>query len=83
MIFDGIQCYHDRLRSGQQTVRDEVLACLERIHRYESYGAFLEVYAEEALAKADALDAQGFGGFLDIAARLIHRLADERCFNVF
>ncbi|MFN9961049.1 MAG: amidase family protein, partial [bacterium] len=41
-----------------------MLACLERIHRYESYGAFLEVYAEEALAKADALDAQGFGGDL-------------------
>ena len=81
MIFDGIQCYHDRLRSGQQTVRDEVLACLERIHRYESYGAFLEVYAEEALAKADALDAQGFGGDLAPLTGVVVGVKDNICYK--
>ena len=81
MIFDGIQCYHDRLRSGQQTVRDEVLACLERIRRYESYVAFLEVYAEEALAKADALDAQGFGGDLAPLTGVVVGIKDNICYK--
>jgi len=81
LIFDGIQCYHDRLRSGLQTVRAEVLACLERIHRYESYGAFLEVYAEEALAKADALDAQGFGGDLASLTGVVVGVKDNICYK--
>ncbi|MFM7497480.1 MAG: Asp-tRNA(Asn)/Glu-tRNA(Gln) amidotransferase subunit GatA [Bacteroidota bacterium] len=79
MVFEGIQCYHNRLRSGHHTVRNEVLSCLERIRKHETYAAFLEVYAEEALNKADALDAQGYQGNLAPLTGVVIGVKDNIC----
>jgi len=56
-----------------------VLACLDRIRKHESEGAFLEVYTEEALAKADALDARGFGGDLAPLTGVVVGVKDNIC----
>ncbi|MEY3157817.1 MAG: Asp-tRNA(Asn)/Glu-tRNA(Gln) amidotransferase subunit GatA [Bacteroidota bacterium] len=56
-----------------------MLACLDRIRKHESEGAFLEVYTEEALAKADALDARGFGGDLAPLTGVVVGVKDNIC----
>ncbi|MFM7747124.1 MAG: hypothetical protein ACKO7X_04315, partial [Bacteroidota bacterium] len=56
LAFERISVYHDRLRLGQTTVKDEVLRCLESARSQAHLNAFLELYAEEALERAEALD---------------------------
>ena len=56
-----------------------MLACLDRIRKHESEGAFLEVYTEEALAKADALDARGFGHDLAPLTGVVVGVKDNIC----
>lgn len=56
-----------------------MLDCLDRIRKHESAGAFLEVYTEEALAKADALDARGFGGDLAPLTGVVVGVKDNIC----
>jgi aspartyl-tRNA(Asn)/glutamyl-tRNA(Gln) amidotransferase subunit A len=56
-LFSNIQTYHQQLLAGNTTCVAVVKHYLEQINRYKHLNAFTEVYAEEALEKAAALDA--------------------------
>jgi len=53
----SIARYHELLRRGETTCRDTVSAFLDRIGLHQELNAFTEIYTEEALSAADALDA--------------------------
>ena len=55
-LFTTIQTYHQQLLTGNTTCVATVNHYLEQINRYKHLNAFTEVYAEEALEKASALD---------------------------
>ena len=57
-LFSNILTYHQQLLSGNTTCVSVVTHYLEQINRYKHLNAFTEVYAEEALEKAAALDAK-------------------------
>lgn len=52
----NISSYHDSLTTGTTTVRKTVEGFLTRITETANLNAFLEVFADEALAAADAVD---------------------------
>ncbi len=55
-MFTGISKYHEDLSSGHTTCVAAVNYFLERIQQHKKLNAFTEVYAEEVLQKAAALD---------------------------
>ena len=60
--FQGIEIYQQQLQQGEITCMDIVQEYLERIDANKHLNAFVEVYANEALAKAAALDASRVSG---------------------
>jgi aspartyl-tRNA(Asn)/glutamyl-tRNA(Gln) amidotransferase subunit A len=54
--FQSIYSYHNLLKNGQTTSVGAVRHYLEQINRNKRLNAWLEVYEEEALQKAEALD---------------------------
>jgi aspartyl-tRNA(Asn)/glutamyl-tRNA(Gln) amidotransferase subunit A len=54
--FSSIEQYHAQLKSGVVTCHQAVEYFLQRINSTKHLNAFIEVYAEEALLKADELD---------------------------
>ena len=54
--YESIHHYHSSLTSGSSTCEQAVLHYLEQIRSKERLNAFVQVYAEEALLKAKALD---------------------------
>jgi aspartyl-tRNA(Asn)/glutamyl-tRNA(Gln) amidotransferase subunit A len=62
--YQSIEEYHDRLKNGQTSCKQAVQNCLFLIDQYKELNAFIEVFAEEALKRADFLDAQEARGSL-------------------
>lgn len=56
--FSSIEEYHKELLHGQTSCRAAVQYFLDKISDAQHLNAFLEVYGEEALQRADQLDAQ-------------------------
>jgi aspartyl-tRNA(Asn)/glutamyl-tRNA(Gln) amidotransferase subunit A len=54
--FSSIEQYHAQLKKGNVTCKQAVEHFLQRINASKHLNAFIEVYAEEALLKAAALD---------------------------
>jgi aspartyl-tRNA(Asn)/glutamyl-tRNA(Gln) amidotransferase subunit A len=54
--FSSIEQYHAQLKKGNVTCEQAVEHFLQRINASKHLNAFIEVYAEEALSKAAALD---------------------------
>ena len=54
--FSSISQYHAQLKDGTATCRQAVEYFLQKINASKRLNAFIEVYAEEALKKADELD---------------------------
>ena len=63
-MFDSIEDYHAQLKAGHASCVQTVQHYLSAIDQKRHLNAFLEVYAEEALAKASVLDQQGIKGKL-------------------
>ncbi len=61
-LFTNINAYHQNLAAGKTTCIAAVQFYLEKIKANERLNAFTEVYAEEALAKAAALDGKRKNG---------------------
>ena len=57
-MFSTIATYHQQLLSGETTCVAMVNHYLEQIYKHQQLNAFVEVYAEEAIQKAIALDAK-------------------------
>lgn len=57
-MFSTIANYHQQLLSGETTCVAMVNYYLEQINQHQHLNAFVEVYAEEAIQKAAALDAK-------------------------
>jgi aspartyl-tRNA(Asn)/glutamyl-tRNA(Gln) amidotransferase subunit A len=60
--FSSIHEYHHALVSGTVSCREAVEYYLERIRRLSHLNAFIQVYAEEALASASRLDGERRAG---------------------
>lgn len=60
--YSTIKDYHIALQNGQTTCVEAVRSYIQAICDRPSLNAFLEVYAEEALQHAEALDAQRMAG---------------------
>jgi aspartyl-tRNA(Asn)/glutamyl-tRNA(Gln) amidotransferase subunit A len=60
--FTDIQTYHGHLKTGEATCAQAVQFYLDRIKSHQDLNAYLEVFAEEAIARADALDAERLDG---------------------
>lgn len=60
--FTTIERYHDYLRDTPDGCRQAVRHYLDRIEKYASLNAYLEVFGEEAEARAKALDAKRAAG---------------------
>ena len=67
-MFTTIEAYHKQLLSGSTTCFDTVKHFLEKINEHKHLNAFIEVFGEEALERAIALDsirqAEGITGKL-------------------
>ncbi|NDC73346.1 MAG: Asp-tRNA(Asn)/Glu-tRNA(Gln) amidotransferase subunit GatA, partial [Sphingobacteriia bacterium] len=81
MVFEGISTYHDQLVRGITTVRAEVLRCLERAHSQSHLNAFLELFDEEALERADALDLEVQAGTLRKLSGVVVGIKDNICYQ--
>ncbi|MGE5519251.1 MAG: Asp-tRNA(Asn)/Glu-tRNA(Gln) amidotransferase subunit GatA [Candidatus Dadabacteria bacterium] len=62
--FTSISEYHTQLKAGRTTCVEAVQYYISRIEENRHLNAFVEVYAEEALSKAAALDQQAVSGKL-------------------
>ncbi len=60
--FSTIKDYHRALQNGQTTCVEAVRCYLEAIHSQQRLNAYLEVYEEDALKQAAALDLQRTSG---------------------
>ncbi|ANH81623.1 glutaminyl-tRNA synthase (glutamine-hydrolyzing) subunit A [Niabella ginsenosidivorans] len=58
--FISISDYHERLKKGFTTCKATVAEYLEKIKTHQHLNAFIEIYEQEALARAQALDALPF-----------------------
>lgn len=81
MVFEGISAYHDRLSRGLTTVRDQVLLCLERAQTQAHLNAFLELYVDEALERADMLDQEIKSGRLKALSGVVVGIKDNICYK--
>ncbi len=60
--YTDIKTYHGQLKTGETTCAQAVQFYLEQIKNQQDLNAYLEIFAEEALAKANALDAERLAG---------------------
>lgn len=81
MVFEGISTYHDRLSRGLTSVRDQVLLCLERAQSQAYLNAFLELYVDEALERADMLDQEIQSGRLKALTGVVVGIKDNICYQ--
>ncbi len=60
--YTDIQTYHGQLKTGATTCAQAVQFYLEQIKNQQDLNAYLEIFADEALARANALDAERLAG---------------------
>ncbi|MFT4981566.1 MAG: aspartyl-tRNA(Asn)/glutamyl-tRNA(Gln) amidotransferase subunit A [Bacteroidia bacterium] len=78
---DNITSYHQALKENSTSVRKTVEGFLSRIEKTKDLNAFLAVYADEALERADTIDlklAQGTAGRL---AGVVVGIKDNICYE--
>ena len=77
----NIASYHQALKNGQTTVKQTVEEFLARIEKQKHLNAFLEVFSEEAIARAEEIDqkiGRGEGGRL---AGVVIGIKDNICYE--
>jgi len=60
--FTDIQTYHGQLKTGATSCAQAVQFYLEQIKSHQDLNAYLEIFADEAMATANVLDAQRLEG---------------------
>lgn len=81
MVFEGISAYHDKLARGLSSVREAVLCCLERANSQGHLNAFLELYTDEALARAEMLDQEIQSGKFRKLTGVVVGIKDNICYK--
>ncbi|HAP69711.1 MAG TPA: Asp-tRNA(Asn)/Glu-tRNA(Gln) amidotransferase GatCAB subunit A, partial [Flavobacteriales bacterium] len=76
-----ISSYHLALKEGSTTVRKTVEAFLSRISETKDLNAFLAVYADEALERADAIDNKIASGESGRLAGVVVGIKDNICYE--
>ena len=77
----NITSYHLALKEGSTTVRRTVEDFLSRISETKDLNAFLAVYAEEALERADAIDQKIASGSAGRLAGVVVGIKDNICYQ--
>jgi aspartyl-tRNA(Asn)/glutamyl-tRNA(Gln) amidotransferase subunit A len=77
----NIASYHLELKEGTTTVRKTVEAFLARISETKDLNAFLAVYADEALERADAIDKKLASGNAGRLAGVVVGIKDNICYE--
>lgn len=72
--------FRRELEAGQITVEQELRFFLERIERLSSLNAVVETYAEEALARARAIDVRRSTGSVGKLAGMVIGIKDNLCY---
>src|SRR6218665_2522871 len=81
-MFSTISDYHQQLQSGNTSCVEAVNHYLSRITEKQHLNAFVEVYGEEALAKAAELDAKrGSGAPLKKLHGVVIAIKDVICYK--
>lgn len=81
MVFEGISTYHDRLSRGFTTIKDEVSRCLAQAHSQGHLNAFMELYADEALERAEVLDQEVKSGAFRMLTGVVVGIKDNICYK--
>jgi aspartyl-tRNA(Asn)/glutamyl-tRNA(Gln) amidotransferase subunit A len=81
LVFEGISAYHEKLARGLSSVREEVLCCLERANSQRHLNAFLELYTDEALARAEMLDQEIQSGRFRKLTGVVVGIKDNICYK--
>ena len=76
--YQSIEEYQDQLRNGLTSCKQAVQHCLFLIDQFKELNAFIEVYAEEALQRAELLDSQPTKGKLH---GVVIGLKDNICYK--
>ena len=71
----------DEIKSGATSCHQVVASCLDNIEKHSHLNAFLEVYSEEALAKAREIDQKIADGTANRLAGLVIGLKDMLCYQ--
>ena len=77
----NIASYHLALKEGTTTVRKTVETFLARISETKDLNAFLAVYADEALERADAIDKKLSSGIAGRLAGVVVGIKDNICYE--
>ncbi|MBP9152472.1 MAG: Asp-tRNA(Asn)/Glu-tRNA(Gln) amidotransferase subunit GatA [Flavobacteriales bacterium] len=77
----NIASYHLALKEGTTTVRKTVEAFLARISETKDLNAYLAVYADEALERADAIDKKLASGNAGRLAGVVVGIKDNICYE--
>ncbi|MGB1317724.1 MAG: amidase, partial [Flavobacteriales bacterium] len=77
----NIASYHQALKEKATSVRKTVEAFLSRIEENKDLNAFLAVYADEALERADAVDAKLASGNAGRLAGVVVGIKDNICYQ--
>lgn len=76
-----IERYHRALKSGETTVEATVSDFLNAIDRQKHLNAFVEVYPDEAIARARHIDSEMASGTFGKLAGVVIGLKDNICFE--
>ncbi len=79
--FSSIEHYHAQLKNGLTTTEAAVRHFLLAIEQHARLNAFVEVYAEEALAQARRLDAAGHQAFTGKLHGVVVGIKDVLCYK--
>ena len=77
----NIASYSNDLRSGNTTVKTTVEMFLSRIEEHKHLNAYLEVFADEALARAEEIDQKIADGNAGKLAGVVVGIKDNICFE--
>ena len=78
---NNITSYHLALKEGTTTVRKTVESFLARIEETKDLNAYLAVYADEALERADAIDKKLSAGNAGRLAGVVVGIKDNICYE--
>lgn len=77
----NIASYSNDLKSGKTTVKSTVESFISRIEEHKHLNAFLEVFADEAVARAEEIDGKIAAGNAGKLAGVVVGIKDNICFE--